>query len=138
MQHSVKSRAVPALRRLRHAIGAAPAQQRGEAAEDRACAFLRSRGLRIEARNMRYRAGEIDAIALDGSTWVFVEVRCRARPGEAAASIDARKRGKIRRAAQLYLLGRFGDHWPACRFDVVVVQGSRIEWLPSAFTGEEE
>jgi putative endonuclease len=125
-------------RRSAPGIGAGPTQRQGAAAEDRACAFLRSRGLRIEARNMRYRAGEIDAIAVDGSTWVFVEVRCRARPGDAAASIDARKRGKIRRAAQLYLMGRFGDDWPACRFDVVVVEGSRIEWLPSAFTGEEE
>jgi putative endonuclease len=122
----------------RPAIGPAPAQRQGAAAEDRACAYLRRHGLRIEARNMRYRAGEIDAVAVDGGTWVFVEVRCRSRPGDAAASIDARKRGKIRRAAQLYLLGRFGDDWPACRFDVVVVQGSRIEWLRSAFTGEEE
>jgi putative endonuclease len=119
-------------------IGPSPSQRQGEAAEERACAFLRDRGLRIEARNVRYRAGEIDAIAVDGATWVFVEIRCRSRPGDAAASIDARKRGKIRRAAQLYLLGRFGDCWPACRFDVVVVEGSRIQWLPSAFFGEEE
>ena len=111
---------------------------RGAAAEDRACDFLRERGLRILERNVRYRAGEIDVIAVDGSTWVFVEVRSRERPGDAAASIDARKRGKIRRAAQLYLLARFGDHWPACRFDVVVVVPGRISWLPSAFTGEEE
>ena len=122
----------------RHAIGTAPAQRLGAAAEERACAFLRQRGLQIEARNVRYRAGEIDVVAIDGHTWVFVEVRSRCWPGDAAASIDARKRGKIRRAAQLYLSGRFGDRWPPCRFDVVAVEGSRIAWLPSAFTGEEE
>ncbi len=121
-----------------NAIGAAPSQRQGAAAEDRACAFLHQRGLQIAARNVRYRAGEIDLVAIDGGTWVFVEVRSRARPGDAIASIDARKRGKIRRAAQLYLLGRFGDRWPPCRFDVVVVGDGRIEWLPSAFTGEEE
>jgi putative endonuclease len=119
-------------------IGSAPAQRQGEAAEDRACAHLRRHGLRIEARNVRYRVGEIDAVAVDGSTWVFIEVRCRRRPGDAAASIDARKRGKIRRAAQLYLVRRFGDGWPECRFDVVIVEGSRIQWLRSAFFGEEE
>jgi putative endonuclease len=121
-----------------HAIGAAPSQRRGAAAEERACAYLRQQGLKIAARNVRYRAGEIDVIATDGNTWVFVEVRSRSRSGEAVASIDSRKRGKIRRAAQLYLSGRFGDHWPPCRFDVVAVEGSRITWLPSAFTGEEE
>jgi putative endonuclease len=119
-------------------IGASPRQRQGEAAEDRACAYLRSHGLRIEARNVRYRAGEIDAVAIDGAAWVFVEVRSRACTEHAAASIDSRKRGKIRRAAQLYLLQRFGDHWPECRFDVVVIDGGRIQWLKSAFFGEEE
>jgi len=120
------------------AIGPAPAQRRGAAAEDLACAFLRRQGLRIADRNVRYRAGEIDVVAIDGATWVFVEVRARARAGEAAASIDARKRGKIRRAAQLYLAGRFGDRWPPCRFDVVAVTGRQVQWLPSAFSGDEE
>ena len=134
----MKDRRGATLRRRLPAIGTAPSQRRGAAAEERACAFLRQGGLQIEARNVRYRAGEIDVVAVDAGTWVFVEVRSRARRGDAAASIDARKRGKIRRAAQLYLSGRFGDRWPPCRFDVVAVEGSRITWLPSAFTGEEE
>jgi len=90
------------------------------------------------ARNVRYRAGEIDAVALDGQTWVFVEVRSRSRTGDAAASVDARKQCKIRRAAQLFLLGRFGDRWPQCRFDVVLVEGGRIAWLAGAFNGDED
>jgi Holliday junction resolvase-like predicted endonuclease len=38
----------------------------------------------------------------------------------------------------LYLLSRYGDRWPACRFDVVLVESGRIEWLQSAFTIQEE
>lgn len=118
--------------------GRSPTQERGALAEDRACAYLRGRGLRIVARNVRFQVGEIDAVALDGATWVFVEVRSRIRLGDAAASVDARKRCKIRRAAQLFLLRRFGDHWPQCRFDVVTVAGARVDWLPAAFTGDED
>lgn len=121
-----------------HAIGAGPMQRRGAAAEDRACAYLQRRGLRIVARNVRYRAGELDVVARDGASWVFVEVRARARAGDAAVSIDAQKRGKIRRAAQLYLQARFGDRWPPCRFDVIVVDAGRMIWLPAAFTEDED
>lgn len=113
-------------------------QRRGAAAERLACAFLQRRGLRILARNVRYRLGELDAVAQDGATCVFVEVRCRARPGDAAASIDAAKRGRIRRAAQLYLAHRYRGEWPACRFDVVIVEDGRVEWMRAAFLEEEE
>jgi putative endonuclease len=130
-QHSVK----PAGGRLRTG---SPMQRRGAAAEDLACAFLQRHGLRIIARNVRYARGETDAVAREGPVWVFVEVRSRARRGDAAASIDWRKRGRIRRAAQLFLLGRFGDRWPACRFDVVLVADDGIRWLRSAFLGDEE
>jgi putative endonuclease len=114
------------------------APSRGRAAEEMACRYLAARGLRIVARNVRYRLGELDAVARDGDTWVFVEVRSRARRGDAAASIDARKRGKIRRAAQLFLRQNFRDRWPACRFDVVLVEDGVIEWLRSAFATNEE
>ncbi len=122
------------------APGAEPraAQRRGAAAEELACRNLVRGGLRVVARNVRFRMGEIDIVARDGNTWVFVEVRCRARRGDAAASIDARKRGKIRAAAQLFLSGRFGDRWPRCRFDVIVVEGDSVQWLRSAFDADEE
>jgi len=115
-----------------------PTQRSGAAAEERACAYLQRQGLRIVARNVRYRLGEIDVIATDHKTWVFVEVRCRSSTLAAAASIDAAKRGKIRRAARIFLCARFGDRWPQCRFDAVLVHGERVQWLRSAFGGEEE
>jgi len=114
------------------------ARELGQAAEALACRHLELQGLRIVERNVRFRCGEIDAVARAGQTWVFVEIRSRARRGDAAASIDWRKRGKIRRAAQLYLVRHFGDHWPACRFDVVLVEGGAVQWLPSAFALDEE
>ncbi len=115
-----------------------PAQKTGAAAETLACAYLRAHGLRILERNVRFRLGELDAVAQDGATLVFVEIRSRARRGDAAASIDAPKRGRIRRAAQIYLRSRFADRWPVCRFDVVLVEGGVITWLRCAFADQEE
>jgi putative endonuclease len=113
-------------------------QRQGDGAESAACAMLRRHGLRIVARQVRYRVGELDVVARDGATLVFVEVRSRTRPGLAAASVDRAKRRRLRLAAQQYLQHRFGDRWPACRFDVVVAEADRLEWLRAAFGAEEE
>jgi putative endonuclease len=103
-----------------------------------ACAWLQRQGLRILARQVGYRVGELDAVARDGATLVFVEVRSRSRPGLAAASVDRAKRRRIRLAAQQYLRVHFGDDWPPCRFDVVIAEAGRFEWLRAAFGAEEE
>jgi hypothetical protein len=52
-------------------------QSLGHAGEDAACAELRRRGYTIVARRYRTRAGEIDIVARDGRTLVFVEVKAR-------------------------------------------------------------
>jgi len=113
-------------------------QRAGDVAEQAACAMLERHGLRIEARQVGYRVGELDVVAWDGPTLVFVEVRSRARRGLAAASIDRAKRRRLRLAAQQYLQRHFGDRWPACRFDVVIAEADRFEWLRAAFGAEEE
>jgi len=51
--------------------------RRGEAAETLATEYLRGQGLVIAARNYRFRFGEIDIVARDDATLVFVEVRRR-------------------------------------------------------------
>ncbi len=109
------------------------AQQAGGAAEDAAARFLERHGLEIVARNYRTRLGEIDLVARDGATLVFVEVRMRssARFGGAAASIDHRKRARIEAAARRFL-ARLGRE-PPCRFDVVTVEAGEAEWLRGAF-----
>jgi putative endonuclease len=112
----------------------------GDAAEDRALAHLQRQGLQLVLRNYRLaggprqRAGEVDLIlrAPDG-TLVFVEVRARAASshGGAAASVLGPKQRRIVRAAQHYLLAL--PVLPPCRFDVVAIDGDRLQWLPAAF-----
>lgn len=101
--------------------------RRGEAL---AAEALRARGFRIVERNYRCRAGEIDLVALDGSTLVFVEVRSRhgAGVGTPLESVDARKQARVTRVAQHYLAAR-GGHDRVVRFDVV---GVRFDAEPPA------
>lgn len=107
----------------------------GRHAEDVVAAFLQQRGLTLVARNYRCRVGEIDLIARDGKTLVFIEVRMRTSNafGGAAASITAAKRGKLMRTARHYLSAT--ARAPACRFDALLVDGAdnSIEWLKNAF-----
>ena len=93
-------------------------------------------GCRILARNARFRDGEVDLIARERDLLVFVEVRMRAsaRFGGAAVSVNSRKQTRILRAAQHWLFSRYGERWPACRFDVITVDGNgTIEWIRDAF-----
>lgn len=106
----------------------------GKFAEDRAETVLKSAGLKIVARNWRCRQGEIDLIAQDGSTLVFVEVRSRkhAEFGSAADSITLTKQRRIIAAARHYLATL--NTLPACRFDAITLDaGSEPVWIKSAF-----
>jgi putative endonuclease len=107
----------------------------GVDAEALAASFLEARGLQIIARNYRCRLGEIDLVARDGATTVFVEVRRRASSafGGAAASITSKKRLKLLKAARHYL-SRLRT-MPQCRFDALLIEGEppRIEWIRDAF-----
>jgi len=117
--------------------GAASTKACGDAAENQALDHLQARGLRLLARNYRMPgrgAAEIDLVmqAHDG-TVVFVEVRQRSSAGHggAGASIGASKRQRIVRAAQHYLMR--WRHCPPARFDVVLIDGAALQWLPAAF-----
>jgi len=86
------------------------------------------------ARGPSARGGEVDLILRDrDGTLVFVEVRARAdtRHGGAAATVDALKQRRLVFAAR-HFLARLPT-LPPCRFDVVSVEGERIEWLRAAF-----
>ena len=111
-------------------------QERGREAERAAAAYLERAGLAIVARNWRCRHGELDLVARDGATVVFVEVRARASAGFGGArgSIDHRKRAKLVTTAGAYL-ARFREP-PPCRFDAVLLEGTvspRITWVRNAF-----
>ena len=104
----------------------------GTQAESLAAAFLEARGLAIVARNVRSRYGEIDLIAKDRDTVVFVEVRLRrsSRFGGASASITPAKRQRLVAAAETYLATL--QRTPPCRIDAVLLDSldaARIEWL---------
>jgi putative endonuclease len=111
----------------------APHLRAGRRAEDIAETYLTARGLVTLARNHRCRGGEIDLVMRDGATLVFVEVRARASAayGGAAASITAAKRHRVVLAARHYLAA--GGIDAPCRFDVVLLQSGRVEWLRAAF-----
>jgi len=109
---------------------------RGREAERQAATHLAGRGLRLLESNFRVRGGEIDLIMRDGPTVVFVEVRARQRSdfGDAAASIDLAKQGRIVLAAR-HWLARHGEC--ACRFDCVLIDNGRLRWLKNAFGGND-
>jgi putative endonuclease len=107
-------------------------QIEGEAAENAALEYLQQQGLTLVERNFRCKGGEIDLIMRERQTLVFVEVRKRAdtRFGGAAASITARKQARLVIAAQVFL--QHGKQVPACRFDVIAIDGNNLSWLKNA------
>jgi len=118
--------------------GSAPTtKQAGDAGEDAALAFLQDQGLRLLVRNYRTPGrggGEIDLIMrAPDTTLVFVEVRRRRSTthGGAAASVGKIKQRRIVFAAQHYL-ARLRT-LPPCRFDVLEVTPTGVNWLQAAF-----
>jgi len=101
--------------------------------EDAAVALLVQGGYEIVGRNVRMPGGEIDVVARDGETVVFVEVKGRAGRtfGSAIGAVDARKRRTLRKLAaewmQLFAPRAFA------RFDVVAADGARIRHYKDAF-----
>ena len=109
-----------------------PRQQAGAAGEERALAHLQRHGLVLIEQNFLCKVGEIDLIMRERQTIVFVEVRTRAdaRYGSAADSVSPAKQRRLLLTAQRYLQ-RFRLP-PACRFDVVAIDGDALTWLKNA------
>ncbi len=114
----------------------------GQESENIAAEFLSRRGYRIVERNVRTRVGEMDIVAYDGSTLVFVEVKARRTNafGGAIHSIDQRKRRRLELMARQYLsIHRLKDQ--DCRFDLVFIHTDReekpvVELIQNDFEGE--
>jgi putative endonuclease len=114
----------------------------GKRGERVAARFLKRRGLRILARNVRAGHGEIDIVAQEGSTLVFVEVKSRSeRPSSELTGlerIDGRKEAALRRASALYRRQARGEV-ERYRLDAVTVEfeagrGGRVRdvrWYPA-------
>jgi putative endonuclease len=112
----------------------------GKLGEELACTALQRGGYAIVARRYRTRCGEIDVIARDGDTIVFVEVKAKAGQecGTAREAVTRRKRRQVIAMANDYL-SRHGVSAGALRFDVVAVtmlpgQPPLVDIIQNAFT----
>jgi putative endonuclease len=122
--------------RVRHAT---TEQAQGRRGEDLAHRFLRRKGLTIVARNFHPRSGraELDLVAWDRGTLVFVEVKARASAdfGSPARAVGTDKERDLRRAAGEYLR-RCGVAVEQARFDLVSIlltDPPELEWIKDAF-----
>ena len=106
----------------------------GAAGEHIARDYLVQKGARILEMNFRRPTGEIDIIARQARTVVFVEVKRRSstRYGRPAEAVDRAKQGHILRTAALYMQEKGLDDAPV-RFDVIEVLPDAIRHIESAF-----
>jgi len=97
----------------------------GRAGEDEAARLLEKSGYRLVERNYRCRYGEIDIIAMDGDTVVFVEVKTRGSDafGSGKQSVDGRKQRRMVAVSSNWLSEK-GLEESAARFDVVSIDVS--------------
>lgn len=115
-----------------------PRDTLGDRGENLAAKHLRDLGYKILLRNYRCGAGEIDIIARDGNTLVFVEVKTRTNDDPMPEDqVNSVKQHQLTKAAKVYL-ARYGTPQPPARFDVVAIiwpdgRDPRIRHTPDAF-----
>jgi putative endonuclease len=122
-------------------------KSKGNFVETQAAAYLMREGYDILARNYAYRGGELDIVARDGETLVFVEVKSvwNNQQGNPAARVNALKQKKIWQTA-CHFLATQKAHAPKsfdepCRFDVLTArtyqEPLQFEHYKNAFEGKE-
>ena len=132
MPRDLVARAATWIANLRSQI---PLGRRGERAAEK---YLRHNGYRIVARNFRAAGAEIDLVAMDGETLVFIEVKTRRSriAGAPEEAVDERKQTRMRRAAEVFAR-RYRADEIEMRFDIAAVDASgrrlEIELLRNAF-----
>lgn len=111
------------------------ASDKGREGEDRAVAALEEAGMRIISRNFRTQIGEIDIVALDGETVVFVEVKAWTALGieDLRYGINKKKKRRIIETAKYFLSVHREYNCMAVRFDVIFIGKEGITHLASAF-----
>ena len=107
---------------------------KGDIGEDAAAKFLVKKGFKIVERNFKSKLGEIDIVALDGDTLVFVEVKNRttAKFGLPREAVDFNKQQKLIKNA-LYYIQTTNAYKVKKRFDVVEILDEKITHIPNAF-----
>jgi len=113
--------------------------QMGKDNEQVAVDYLQKNGYTIVQRNYRIRGGEIDIIAKDNNTLVFIEVKSRTstRYGHAIQSLTRQQQKRLSKTAQTYLHQHNLNNQPA-RFDMIAIQknqymGTEIRLIKNAF-----
>jgi len=110
--------------------------KKGRDGETVAASFLEEKGMEILERNFRFSRGEVDIIAIDGETIVFVEVKTWAAYGIDALeqALDRKKQRKIIETSKYFLALNRKYKYMAIRFDVIFISPQGITHLASAFT----
>ena len=108
----------------------------GKKGEEQAAAALEKAGMKIIAKNVRSRYGEVDIVAIDDAAIVFIEVKAWSAYGmeDLQYSLDERKQKKIIKTAKYFLCENRKYSNMAIRFDVVFVKNNSVSHLASAFT----
>jgi putative endonuclease len=109
---------------------------RGKEGEEQAVAAIKTAGMEIIARNIRSKYGEVDIVALEGETIVFIEVKSWNSYNfeDLQYSIDIKKQRKIIKTAKYFLSENRKYNKMTVRFDVIFVKNNSITHLASAFT----
>jgi putative endonuclease len=107
----------------------------GRRGEEKAAAALEKAGMSIIAKNVRSPRGEVDIVALDGETVVFIEVKSWSHYGieELQYGINLKKQRRIIETAKFFLAAHREYNEMAVRFDVVFVGKDALTHLASAF-----
>jgi putative endonuclease len=109
---------------------------RGKEGEEQAAEAIEAAGMEIIARNIRSKYGEVDIVALEGETIVFIEVKAWSAYGleDLQYSVDIKKQRKIIKTAKYFLSENRKYSKMAVRFDIIFVKNNSITHLASAFT----
>jgi putative endonuclease len=109
----------------------------GAGEEELAANFLRDKGYFIIQKNYRVRQGEIDIVARDGGTIVFVEVKYRkdTKAGHPLEAVNFQKQRQICKTALFYLnQNKINPETTPIRFDVIGILGTEITHIENAFS----
>lgn len=107
----------------------------GKAKEELAIAFLQTKNIKIIAKNYQCRHAEIDIIALDQDTLIFIEVKYRSNTeyGKPYEAVSVLKQKKISMAAITFLINNRCYLNLQKRFDIISILGNEFNWIKAAF-----
>ena len=107
----------------------------GRVGEKKAAKYLKRKGYKILKTNFSIGIGEIDIIAQDKKTLVFIEVKTRSTDafGRPSDAVDKLTRAKYVKVAQAYLIKNYGKTDVLSRFDVIEIENGQINHVENAF-----